>query len=542
MARAAGPCSTSRARRPRCSSAERTALNLLQRLSGVATLTARYVEAVRGTRARVLDTRKTTPGLRMLEKAAVAAGGGTNHRVGLFDAILIKENHAAMAGGVGEAVRKARAGAPDGTLVEVECRDDAEVDEALAAGAERILLDNMSPAQMRRDRGPRGRARRARGQRRDRPRDDQGRRRDRGRLHIGRCPHALGPRPRPLTSPGARAVNLPMAPLDTPPDLAPEDVPALQDEVRELARERDAVILAHNYQRPEVQDVADYVGDSLGLSRQGAATDATTIAFCGVHFMAETASILSPEKTVLIPDLDAGCSLADSITPAAAARLAGQAPGRDHGHVRQHDGRDQGADRLLRDLVERRRPSSSTSCASTARTPRSSSAPTCSSAPTSRRRSGARCTSGTASATSTRASARRDIARTRAEHPGADFLIHPECGCSTSVMEYVAAGDVDAEGVHMLSTGGMLTYAAERAGHGGTAIMATETGMLHPLRMAAPDVDFIAANERASCRYMKMITLTKLRDGLRDGVFEVRVPEAIAERARVPIERMVAIG
>jgi quinolinate synthase len=135
-----------------------------------------------------------------------------------------------------------------------------------------------------------------------------------------------------------------------------------------------------------------------------------------------------------------------------------------------------------------------------------------------------------------------DIARTRAEHPGADFLIHPECGCSTSIMEYVAAGDLDAEGVHMLSTGGMLTYANERAGHGGTAIMATETGMLHPLRMAAPDVDFIAANERASCRYMKMITLTKLRDGLRDGVFEVRVPEAIAERARVPIERMVAIG
>ena len=116
-------------------SAERTALNLLQRLSGVATLTARYVEAVRGTRARVLDTRKTTPGLRMLEKAAVAAGGGTNHRIGLFDAVLIKENHAAMAGGVGEAVRKARASAPQGTLVEVECRDDAEVDEALAAGA-----------------------------------------------------------------------------------------------------------------------------------------------------------------------------------------------------------------------------------------------------------------------------------------------------------------------------------------------------------------------------------------------------------------------
>jgi nicotinate-nucleotide pyrophosphorylase (carboxylating) len=129
-------------------SAERTALNLLQRLSGVATLTARYVEAVRGTRARVLDTRKTTPGLRLLEKAAVMAGGGTNHRVGLFDAILIKENHAAMAGGVGEAVRLARARAPD-VLLEVECRTEEEVDEALAAGAPRLLLDNMTPAQMR---------------------------------------------------------------------------------------------------------------------------------------------------------------------------------------------------------------------------------------------------------------------------------------------------------------------------------------------------------------------------------------------------------
>jgi len=128
-------------------SAERTALNLLQRLSGVATLTARYVEAVRGTRARVLDTRKTTPGLRALEKAAVAAGGGTNHRAGLFDAILIKENHAAIAGGVGEAVRLARAAAPNVPL-EVECRTDDEVDEALAAGARRLLLDNMTPAQM----------------------------------------------------------------------------------------------------------------------------------------------------------------------------------------------------------------------------------------------------------------------------------------------------------------------------------------------------------------------------------------------------------
>ena len=128
---------------------ERVALNFLGRLSGIATLTARYVRAVEGTGARILDTRKTTPGLRVLEKRAVATGGGMNHRGGLHDAILVKENHAAMAGGVGEAARRALAGAPEGVEVEVECRSLAEVDEALAAGAGRLLLDNMAPEELR---------------------------------------------------------------------------------------------------------------------------------------------------------------------------------------------------------------------------------------------------------------------------------------------------------------------------------------------------------------------------------------------------------
>jgi quinolinate synthase len=336
-------------------------------------------------------------------------------------------------------------------------------------------------------------------------------------------------------------MNLPMAPIATPQGLDPADIPALQDEVRELARERDAVILAHNYQLPEVQDVADYVGDSLGLSRQGAATDASTIAFCGVHFMAETASILSPDKTVLIPDLDAGCSLADSITPDELRAWQAKHPGAitvmyvnttaevkaltDYcvtsanavpvvEHILREHGPDTeilfGPDMFLGAFVEK---------------------------------SIGRSLHVWNGECHVHAGIRpSDIARTRAAHPGADFLIHPECGCSTSVMEYVAAGDVEPDGVRMLSTGGMMAYAREHAGHGGTAIMATETGMLHPLRMAAPDVEFIAANERASCRYMKMITLPKLRDALCDGVFEVKVPEAIAERARVPIERMVAIG
>jgi nicotinate-nucleotide pyrophosphorylase (carboxylating) len=128
-------------------SGERVALNLLQRLSGVATLTARYVEAVRGTGVQILDTRKTTPGLRTLEKAAVRAGGGTNHRTGLYDAILIKENHIAAAGGIAAAIERARAAYPDLPL-EVECRDADEVEQALAAGAPRLLLDNMSPGEL----------------------------------------------------------------------------------------------------------------------------------------------------------------------------------------------------------------------------------------------------------------------------------------------------------------------------------------------------------------------------------------------------------
>ena len=138
----------------------------------------------------------------------------------------------------------------------------------------------------------------------------------------------------------------------------------------------------------------------------------------------------------------------------------------------------------------------------------------------------------------------KDIADVRAAHPGSDFLIHPECGCVTSVMEYVAAGDVDADGVQMLSTGGMVGYAEEAAASTGHAdvIVATETGMLHPMRKAAPDVNFIAANEAATCRYMKMITLPKLRDTLRDLSGEVKVPEELAAKARVPIERMVAIN
>jgi quinolinate synthase len=264
--------------------------------------------------------------------------------------------------------------------------------------------------------------------------------------------------------------------------------------------------------------------------------------FCGVHFMAETASILCPEKRVLIPDLEAGCSLADSITAEQLREWKAKHPGAvvvmyvntsadvkaetDYcctssnavkvvEHIHAHHGEDVeilfGPDMFLGAYVERT---------------------------TGRRMHvwDGEC--------HVHAGIRpEDITAVRSAHPGADFLIHPECGCSTSVMEYVASGDVSSEGVHMLSTGGMLGYAREHANvRGGTAIVATETGMLHGLRRAAPDTDFIAANEAAHCRFMKMITLPKLRDSLRDAVHEVKVPDVIADRARVPIERMVAIS
>jgi len=323
--------------------------------------------------------------------------------------------------------------------------------------------------------------------------------------------------------------------------LTLENIPALQEEVRALAKERDAVILAHNYQVAEVQDVADYVGDSLGLSQQAAKAEGAVIAFCGVHFMAETASILCPDKTVLIPDLEAGCSLADSITPEQLRAWQAKHPGAitvmyvnttaeikaltDYcvtssnavkvvEHILREHGPDTeilfGPDMFLGAYVEKQigRPMHvwDGECHVHA---------------------GIRPT---------------DIAQVRAAHPGADFLIHPECGCSTSVMEYVAAGDVDPKGVHMLSTGGMLDYARDHAGDHGTVVMATEIGMLHQLQMAAPDIDFVAANERASCKFMKMITLSNLRDALRDLKYEVKVPAEIAERAKLPIERMVAIS
>src|SRR5687768_5767142 len=343
------------------------------------------------------------------------------------------------------------------------------------------------------------------------------------------------------------AVELPTVDPTAQLRLEPEQIRDLSEEVLALAEERNAVILAHNYQLPELQDVADLTGDSLQLSREAAATEAEVIAFCGVHFMAETASILSPSKTVLIPDLGAGCSLSDSINADQLREWKAKHPGAkvvmyvntsaevkaetDYcctssnavkvvEHILREHGPDTeilfGPDMWLGAFVERETGIKDDP----------------------ERRARFHIWDGECHV---HAGIRPDdIRAVRAEHPGAEFLIHPECGCSTQAMEYVASGDIEPEGVQMLSTGGMLDYIEQNPE--GEYIVATENGMLHPLQKAAPGATLVEANRMAFCKYMKMITLPKLRDSLRDLRYEVRVDPETAERARVPIERMVAIG
>jgi quinolinate synthase len=304
---------------------------------------------------------------------------------------------------------------------------------------------------------------------------------------------------------------------------------SLHEEVRALARERNAVILAHNYQVPEVQDVADFVGDSLGLSREAAVTDADVIAFCGVHFMAETAAILCPEKTVLIPDLDAGCSLAASITA---------------DDLREWKAKHPGAVVVSYVNTTADVKAESDYC----------------------------CTSGNAKGVIEaipedreilflpdlylglwleRVTGRKltiwlgechvhagirpaDIERWQADAPDAELLVHPECGCASQCMAF---GN---DRTHILSTEGMINFA--KASPKKRFLVATETGILHRLNKEAPGKTFEAVSERAICRYMKMITLEKLRDSLRDWKHVVTVPPDTAARARGAIDRMLAIA
>ena len=307
-------------------------------------------------------------------------------------------------------------------------------------------------------------------------------------------------------------------------------------EVRALAAERDAVILAHNYQMPEIQDVAHHVGDSLALSRIAANSKASTIVFCGVHFMAETAKILAYDKTILIPDERAGCSLAETLSADQLRAWKAEHPGA----VVVSYVNTTAAVKAETDIC----------CTS------SNAVEVVASIPADKevlfgpdqflgahvqrilQRDNMHIWMGECHVHAGINGA--DLKAMVAAEPEAELFIHPECGCATSAMYLASSGVVPMERTKILSTSGMVTAAEQTKAK--KVLVATETGMLHQLRKANPLVIFEPVNRAAVCKYMKMITPEKLLNSLRNGTDVVDVPRDIADKARLSVERMIAIG
>jgi quinolinate synthase len=325
-------------------------------------------------------------------------------------------------------------------------------------------------------------------------------------------------------------------PVLTEAGAAPaHDVAALQEEVRQLARERQAVILAHNYQVPAVQDVADYVGDSLGLAIEASRTDAPVIVMCGVFFMAETAKILNPQRTVLIPDETAGCSLADSITVEQLRAWKAQHPGAVVvSYVNTTAAIKAESDYCVTsgnaEAVIRAIPADHTILF----------LPDMFLGTWLKQTLGSENMEIWLGECHVHAAIRPgEIQARQAAYPDAELLIHPECGCTSRFVWARGTGSLPATTTRVLSTEGMVKRA--RTSPATTLLVATETGLLHRLRKEAPGKTLLAADEGAVCRYMKQITLPKLRDTLRDLQPEVEVEPEIAAQARRAIERMLAI-
>jgi quinolinate synthase len=308
------------------------------------------------------------------------------------------------------------------------------------------------------------------------------------------------------------------------------------EEVRRLAKLRGATLLAHNYQLPAIQDVADHVGDSLALSRIAADAPDDTIVFCGVHFMAETAKILSPDKTVLIPDQRAGCSLADSITPDDLRAWKDEHP---RAVVVSYVNTTAAVKALTDicctssnavDVVESIDPDREVLFC-----------PDQFLGAHVRRVTGRQNLHVWAGECHVHAGINGDELSEQARaNPDAELYVHPECGCATSALYLAGEGAFPAERVKILSTGGMLDAAHETRAR--KVLVATEVGMLHQLRRAAPQVDFRAVNDRASCKFMKMITPAALLRCLVEGADEVDVDPDIAAAGRRSVQRMIAIG
>ena len=310
----------------------------------------------------------------------------------------------------------------------------------------------------------------------------------------------------------------------------------LKSEILRLKKEKDVLVLAHNYQIPEVQDVADYVGDSLGLSRQAAKTDQKTILFCGVHFMAETAAITCPDKKVLIPDLSAGCSLSDTITVDELRKWKAQHPDATTvGYVNttaeikaelDYCCTSSNAVNVVRSIPENKEilflPDMFLGSYVAKMTNRKNMfiwAGEC------HVHAGIRS---------------QDVQEKLNQHVRSEFLVHPECGCTTSLMYGVAQGDYGSRQVQLLSTEGMMNYA--KSSPAKSFVVATETGILYRMKQQNPEKDFIPVSENAVCQYMKMITLDKVYASLKEEKYEVRVPKETAQKARLAIDRMLAIS
>jgi quinolinate synthase len=307
------------------------------------------------------------------------------------------------------------------------------------------------------------------------------------------------------------------------------------DEVKQRAHDQDAIILAHNYQVPAIQDVADFVGDSLELSRIAAEVSESTIVFCGVHFMAETAAILAPEKRVVIPDPQAGCSLAASITRPQLQEWKAEHPGavvvmyvNTSAEVKAETDyccTSANAVKIVQSIPEDKEILFGPDMFLGAHVERMA----------------GRKMHVWMGECHVHAGIEPDhIQKTMAEHPHAELHVHPECGCSSQCMYLLSTGDLPADRTFVLGTGGMVRRARESTAK--EFIVATETGMLHRLRKENPAARYIPANERAVCGYMKMITPAKLLRALKTGQYEVTVPQEIADKARVSIERMIAIA
>lgn len=313
-----------------------------------------------------------------------------------------------------------------------------------------------------------------------------------------------------------------------------EATPALLGEIDRLRRTRNAVILAHNYQVPSIQDVADFVGDSLGLAQAAARTDASVIVMCGVYFMAETAKVLCPDRTVLIPDVNAGCSLADSINADELRRWKAEHPGavvvsyvNTTAEVKAESDycvTSGNAEDVIRSIPEDREVLFLPDFFLGAHLQRAT----------------GRKLHIWMGECHVHAGIRPDeIEARRAANPDADLLVHPECGCTAQVVWARSEGIIDQSRSFVLSTEKMLTHA--RQSPRDQFLVATETGILHRLRRELPQKRFEAADPAAVCRYMKMITPLKLRDALRDLRPEVVVEPDIARRARIAIDRMLAV-